>query len=221
MLNALCVSFAVLAAGCSQRDGAVGIDYAGLSPKTYKALRFSSTIRQEQDFTCGSAALATILTHYWGRTTSENEILKILADRYPNQNEWKARVEAGFSFDDLSFAAMVLGFESAGAKVPVSELESLNGPVIVHLDKGKFQHFSVLRKAKDGVFYLADPTVGQTGLQRGEFEAQYTGNAMAIWKAGTPIPANSPLAVVRDGLSTYSSFGQINRTVPIQRALTF
>ena len=208
---------AVLAGGCS---GAVGT-LDDLSTKTYMSLRYSATVRQALDFTCGSAALATILTHYWGRPTTEFEILQILRDRYPDGKIWKQRTQDGFSFDDIAFVALVLGYESAGAKIPVSELKGLNGPVIVHLDKGKFQHFSVLRRVHEGVYYMADPTVGQIGMEKDQFETQYTGNAMAVWMADRKLPASAPLMGVRDGLSLYSAFGKLHRDVEVPRVTTF
>lgn len=208
-------ALAILASGCS---GSVDLD--SYSPRSFLERRYDATVRQEQDFTCGSAALATILTHYWGRPTSEFEIVKILRDRYPDTNNWKKRIADGFTFDDLAFAALVLGFESAGAKVPIDQLSSLNGPVIVHLDKGKFQHFSVLRKAHDDVYYLADPTVGQMGMERPEFERQYSGNAMAIWKADAKLPGQNPLTRFRDGMSVYSTIGKINRDIHIPKIPT-
>lgn len=202
--------------GCAALSGcAPGLNTDGYAPSSYQQMRFSATVRQSMDSTCGSAALATILTHYWGRKTDEVEIIRILADRYPDKAVWQKRITDGFSFDDLAFAALVLGFETASAKVPLDQLKALNGPVIVHLDKGKFQHFSVLRRASGDVFYLADPTVGQMGMERSDFERQYTGHAMAIWKVGAKLPLAAPLAGVRDGMSVTSSFGQVYRDVHI------
>ena len=46
--------------------------------------------------------------------------------------------------EDLAYIAKKLGFEAEGARLGLAALLKLNGPVIVHFNKGVFQHFSVL-----------------------------------------------------------------------------
>jgi len=183
-----------------------------LAPKTYKALKYAVTVRQALDFTCGGAALATVLTHYWNRETTELEVLKILQTRYPDAAAWKAKVKAGFSLEDLQFAAEALGFESQAAKAPTDSLEKLNGPVIVHLKKTEtYLHFSVLRKAAGGTFYLSDPILGMYAMTRAQFDAQYTGYLMAVWRKDGRLPRGSPLATVRDGLAVSPTMSEVLR----------
>ena len=66
------------------------IDTTGFAPKSYVALKYDTTVRQRLDFTCSAAALATILTHYWGRPTVEEDVLKIFRARYPDPEAWQA-----------------------------------------------------------------------------------------------------------------------------------
>jgi uncharacterized protein len=202
----------VLACGLSGCGVASGPLDLGVK-QTYGSLKYENVVRQRLDFTCGGAALATMLSHYWGRPTPEEEVLAIFRARYPDPKVWEAKAKDGFTFDDIAFATEVLGYEAAGAKVPVDELRAMNGPVIIHMDKGKFQHFVVLTKAKDDVFYIADPIVGKMALERPDFERQYTGSAMAIWRDQRPLPVGAPLARVRDGISVSSSLRQKAPTV--------
>jgi len=161
-------------------------------PFSYAELKFGVTIRQAFDFSCGAAALATLLTYYWDLPTTELDVMKLLRSRYPEQ-DWKTLQEHGFSFDDLIWASEKLGFEAQGAEVSAGQVAELDGPVIVHLDKGKFQHFSVARAAKAGHVFLSDPVVGTVTMSVGEFEKQYTGNALAVWKRDTPLPKSAIL----------------------------
>ena len=156
-------------------------------PRSYAEIKFAATVRQQFDFSCGAATLATVLTHYWGRKTGEIEVLNVLRARYPDA-DWPALQKKGFSFDDLIWTAAKLGFEGQGAEIPAAQLAKIDGPVIVHLDKGKFQHFSVVRAVKVGHVFLSDPIVGAVTMSVGEFERQYTGRALAIWKRGAPLP---------------------------------
>jgi uncharacterized protein len=206
-------SFALLlaVAGCASADpeGAPRAD-AGEHPRplSYLDLKFKVTIGQRVDFSCGAAALATLSTYYWDRPLTEVEALAALLAPY-SEEERKKKRDTGFSFADLVSAAARLGFEAEGAKIAPRELAKLAGPLIVHLDKGTFQHFSVLRKAGNGTYYLSDPIVGAVAMPEGEFTKQYTGYALAVWRSGAPLPARSALAEMRDGTDVSLSVGPI------------
>ena len=177
-----------LLAALATTAGAKAVD----KPLSFREIKFSATVRQQFDFSCGAATLATILTFYFGRPTSEIEVMNILRSRYPDQ-DWKGLQDRGFSFDDLIWTAGRLGFEGQGAQIPTTGLEGLSGPVIVHLDRGKFQHFTVVRAVKAGNVFLSDPVVGAVSMSMGEFERQYTGRALAIWRKGSPLPRDAIL----------------------------
>ena len=184
---------ALLAGGCTTQPP------IGDRPESYLAQRTDSTILQHQDFTCGAASLATLLTYYWGRPTTEAEALGTLKQRY-TEKQIAAISQNGMSFDDLIFMAGHFGFSGEGAKVPLDQLADLSGPVIVHLDKGSLKHFVVLRKVGDDVYYVADPVVGQLTMNRYEFSEQYTGNALAVWKVDAALPPRTRLTSPRDGV---------------------
>ena len=180
-------------------------------PMSYVDRRYETTVRQLLDFTCGAASLATILRHYWGEDIGEKQVLDRIRARY-DAAQWRAKQSDGMSFDDLAQAAQSLGYEARGAGIAADELGKLDAPVIVHLDKGKFQHFSVLKRAVDGVFYLSDPILGAIGMPAHEFRKQYTGKALAVARKASDLPANAPLARVRDGLSVRDSLrGVVDR----------
>lgn len=177
-------------------------------PKSFTARRFEGVVGQTADFTCGAASVATILTFYWNRPTGEIEVLKHIRSRYTDE-QWKSREGNGVSFDDLIFAVKKLGFEATGAELPIEDLPKLAAPVILHLDKGKFQHFSVLRRAHSDVYYLADSIVGQTVLTQSDLRAQYTGKALAIAKTKADLVKGSELEAVRDGTSVSRIVGDV------------
>jgi predicted double-glycine peptidase len=161
-------------------------------PLSYAEIRYANTVRQLFDFSCGAAAIATVLTHYWREPTPEIKVMEILRERYPDR-DWKKLQETGFSFEDLIFAAERLGFKAQGARVSVEELVKVEGPVIVHLDKKRFQHFSVVRASKAGYVFLSDPIIGAVSMTQEEFARLYTGAALAIWKPGSGLPKDAPL----------------------------
>jgi uncharacterized protein len=201
-------------ASCARMGSASASEAHGVQqrPRSYVELKFEATVRQRLDFSCGAAALATISSHYWGKPLRESDVLAIMLSRY-SKDEQKKKRDEGFSFDDLVFTARRLGFAAEGAKLALPELAKLAGPVIVHLNKGTFQHFSVLRRAGHGTFYLSDPIVGAIAMPADEFDRQFTGFALAVWRPQEPLPARSQLMAVRDGTSVSLSVGR-NLTEP-------
>lgn len=214
ILAVFSLGFAAALTGCQTSGAPVE------KPYSFREIKFSTTIRQQFDFSCGAAALATVLTYYWGEPTSEIVVMNVLRSRYPDQ-EWKALQERGFSFDDLIWAAAVFGYDGQGAEVPAAELSKIDGPVIVQLDKGKFQHFSVVRVVKVGHAFLSDPVVGAVTLSLGEFERQYTGKALAIWKRDAPLPKAAILGRPMAPMDASLSIGGVAvlQAPPINRML--
>jgi uncharacterized protein len=183
-------------------------------PQTWVALQNRVTVRQRFDFSCGAAALATLLTHYHGRQTREEDVIEIFRIRYPTREAWIERAKEGFSFDDIIFAAGKLGFAGQGARVPFETLEKLSGPVIVHLDRDGYQHFAVLRAVIEGRAYTSDPLSGQRTLLADAFQREYTGVSLAIWDRRRPLPRNSPLSTIIDNLSARDAIGTGLKVIP-------
>jgi len=63
-------------------------------PKTYADLKFAYTVRQERDFTCGAAALATVLKYHYGCRSRGDDLLDY-RHRY-NPEELKKRSKSAF-----------------------------------------------------------------------------------------------------------------------------
>lgn len=176
-------------------------------PKSWQDYKFRYTVRQERDFTCGTAALATILKFHYGMPVSEEMLLQYLLDRYPKQEEFKKKIEKGFSFEDLIFVAEKLGFKAQAAVVSPEELDKLSGPVIVQLVTKDFEHFSVLRKRHQDIAYVSDPLRGALNMPIKDFDKSFRGFVLAVWPSYIKGDYFTGLSVVRDPLS-------------IQRALT-
>jgi predicted double-glycine peptidase len=184
-------------------------------PKSILYLRYEATVPQIADFTCGAASLATVMTFYWNMPVSEVKLLNALKVRY-TEEQIKHINDTGLTFDDMILMSRSVGFEAEGVKLPLEELPKINGPIIVHLDKGEFKHFVVLRKVGDGVYYVSDPIVGQLAMHKTEFSEQYTGDALTIWKDGTILPGGTVLASPRDGINVDQTVSPIINVQPFR-----
>ena len=147
------------------------------TPITWQAIQKKNVVKQNVDYSCGSASLATILTYFYNQPTSEAQIVQDLA-----LDKQMA------SFQDLANVSQKYGFIGRGIATNYDSLKKIKIPAIVYLNHNRTDHFSVLRAIDDTHVYLADPSWGNRTLTRKQFEkiwntrndAQYQGKVLLI-----------------------------------------
>jgi len=128
--------------------------------------RFRETVRQEHDFSCGAAAVATLLSHHYGRETRESEVF-----RYMWEAGDQARIEAvGFSLLDMKRFLRAGGYAADGYRIPLSELERVATPAIALVSTRGYRHFVVIQGLSPGAVLVSDPALGRRALPRSEME---------------------------------------------------
>ncbi|NWO07263.1 MAG: C39 family peptidase [Alteromonadaceae bacterium] len=125
---------------------------------SWKALRDSRIVKQDLDYSCGAASLATVLNEHYGLSVTEEEILKIM-----DKEDMRA------SFDDMASALKELGFRGVGYAASFEQLTKLKIPVIVYTKHRKDDHFSVLRGINSDTVWLADPSLGNHTYSKYQF----------------------------------------------------
>jgi len=155
-----------------------------LSPRhTLKQLRDQYVVKQQVDYSCGAAALATLMVYYFGDETSERDVLDVLiAGLTPDELE--AKKTRGFSLLDLRRVAQKKGYQAAGFKVTSQQLQQLATPVIVFVQPFGYNHFAVLRGVDRGRVFLADPSRGNLRMSMGRFLSEWGGIIFVLDKAG-------------------------------------
>jgi predicted double-glycine peptidase len=138
---------------------------------TLKELRDRYIVKQALDYSCGAAALATLLSFYYGDMTSEAEILTLLKEQLTPE-ELAIKAERGFSLLDLKKVAIKKGYRAEGIKLTPQQLIRLVAPVIVFVEPQGYKHFSVLRGTQNGMVYLADPSRGNLRMRIDQFAGQ-------------------------------------------------
>jgi uncharacterized protein len=132
-----------------------------------KELKFTSTTRQQYDFSCGSAALATLLTHHYGYPISETTAFQAMWEQGDQQ---KIRRE-GFSLLDMQRYLASIGFKADGFRQPIDKLVQAKVPAIVLISEKGYNHFVVIKGAEDGRILLGDPSSGTRAITREHFES--------------------------------------------------
>ncbi|RDK10897.1 C39 family peptidase [Cupriavidus lacunae] len=145
--------------------GPVGEPY-NVRVTSVREARFKSTIRQQFDFSCGSAAVATLLTYQYGHPINEAAVFQSM---YINGDRQKIRAE-GFSLLDMKRFLAALGYEADGFELPLSKLEETQVPAIVLIVENGYHHFVVVKGVKGDRVLVGDPARGTRAMSRAQFE---------------------------------------------------
>ncbi len=175
-----------------------------------KEARFRATVRQQYDYSCGSAALSTLLTHHYGYPVAEQVVFEEMfqfGDRTKIQQE-------GFSLLDLKLFLEKHGFNADGFEAPLDKLENVGIPAIVLLKENGYSHFVVVKGVRGGRVLIGDPAGGTRVMTRSHFESIWVNqilfvisnktesarfNAAADWSAAPLAPIVD--SVNRDGVA--------------------
>ncbi len=156
------------------RESIGGDYYVGVM--TWWDIPFRSVIRQKYDFSCGSAAVATLLTYHYDRPTSERTPFKAMWDL----GDKEAIKEVGFSMLDMRRYLQSIGYRAEGFKLTMDQLGQVKRPVIVLLDLDGFKHFVVVKgQTKDQVL-VGDSVLGISKYSTEDFTRYWNGVALAI-----------------------------------------
>ena len=180
-------------------DGAFTLRVTSLKEMRFKRA-FARTVHQQFDFSCGSAALATLLTYHYRFAVSERYVFQSM---YERGNQAKIRA-VGFSMLDMKQFLQANGFRADGFEAGLEQMASAGVPAIVLLQDQGYNHFVVVKGVQGDRVLLGDPALGIRILSRADFEGRWpsriafvivdnaaiaTFNAHADWnyKPGMPL----------------------------------
>lgn len=181
----------------------------GVRVTSLKEARFRTTVQQRFDFSCGSAATATLLTYQYGHPVSEEEVFVRM---YAHGDQARIRRE-GFSLLDMRRFLQARGYEADGFELPLDKLLEQGLPAIVLLNDRGYRHFVVIKGLRHGRVLLGDPARGTRAMSRRRFEALWDNNVLFVvhnrrdsarfnqavdWRTAPPAPLDS--GIQREGL---------------------
>lgn len=137
---------------------------------------FRTVVRQQYDYSCGSAALATLLHHHYGLPVGEAEIFKAM---YAEGDQPKIR-QVGFSLLDMKRYLEARGYPADGYKVSYDQLVKSRSPAITIIQVKSYRHFVVIKGATPSKVLVGDPASGLHAYSRAEFEKVWQGVVFAI-----------------------------------------
>jgi predicted double-glycine peptidase len=161
-----------------------GVD-AAIYVHTWKDIPFRSVVRQRFDFSCGSAALATLLHYHYGVKVDEPAVF---------QGMWKVGDQAkirkvGFSLLDMKRVLKAHGMQADGYRLTLDQIEERKVPGIGLITVGSYKHFVVIKGVRDGRVLVGDPAQGLKIYSRKDFEQVWSGIVLLIHDAPGAQPA--------------------------------
>lgn len=156
-----------------------------------RELKVRSVILQKYDYSCGSAAVATLLTYHYDHPITEETAFRMMFD---HGNQEKIQQE-GFSFLDMKRFLEAHGYPADGFQVSLDDLSKVGIPAIVLMvDKG-YHHFVVVKGMRGDKVLLGDPAVGLRVVPREQFEASWPSRVVFVIH---DFPAHGEFNTARD-----------------------
>jgi predicted double-glycine peptidase len=164
--------------GASSSPRAPGMPGSGFLPpdlderipgaaRSWKDMRDAGVVRQAFDYSCGAAALATLLTAADSGVDERSILLEVLEGL--SEQEKSETLEAGLSLLDLKRVSEARGHRAEGYRVDAEFLLQITRPVIVFIKPQGYRHFAVLRGIRGDRIFLADPARGNIRLPAWKF----------------------------------------------------
>ncbi len=173
--------------------------------------RLAGTLLQQYDYSCGSAAVATLLTHQYGYPMSEATVFEYM---YQHGDQSKIQRE-GFSLLDMKRFLQSRGFEADGFAQTLDKLAEARLPAIALINDSGYLHFVVVKGLRGDRVLIGDPAIGTRAISRRAFETSWQGgllfvihnrvdsarfNRTADWRTTPQSPVAS--GVSREGLAS-------------------
>ena len=145
-------------------------DY-GVPVQSVLEQRFSGVVRQRFDFSCGSAALATLLRHHYGYDVGEEQAFRGMWMRGDRAQIRKV----GFSLLDMKRWLESRRLVANGYRVPLDELAKAGVPGIALITLRNYRHFVVVKGVRGDEVLLGDPSAGIVVMPRADFLKAWNG----------------------------------------------
>lgn len=179
-----------------------------------KEARFQTVIKQQYDFSCGSAAVASLLTFHYDYPTSENNVF---TQMFKEGDQDRIR-QYGFSLLDMKRYLSSIGFASDGFRVGLDRLEKVGVPAIVLINTNGYKHFILIKGVTEKEVLVGDPALGVRIWSREDFLNNWNGIVFVVrsrisqgrkhfnldrdWKVRSKAPFGSALS--RQSLANFS-----------------
>lgn len=150
--------------------GNMPIGGVALPVRTMQDLKFANVVKQQYDFSCGSAALATLLGLYGER---QNEAVAFRGMWAGGDHDQIRKL--GFSLLDMKRYLASKGRVANGYQVSIEAIVKAGVPGIALITVKGYRHFVVVEGVRGGDVLIGDPALGLRVQPVAEFKAAWNG----------------------------------------------
>lgn len=133
---------------------------------SFNERKFSTIYKQKYDFSCGSAALASLLTFHYDDIINEKSVF---IDMFQNGDKSKIQKQ-GFSLLDMKRFLERRGYQSDGFRM---SLDNLKVPAITIININGYLHFVIIKGFNEKEVLVGDPSVGVKVIPRDDFDKMW------------------------------------------------
>ncbi|WP_089849524.1 C39 family peptidase [Halomonas saccharevitans] len=142
--------------------------------KSLQEKGWDRVIRQEYDFSCGSAAVATLLTYHYQRDTTEAEVFETMI----RAGDAEKIQRHGFSMLDMKGYLDGRGLNADGFRISLDDFIRIGVPAITMVNTGGYKHFVVVKGIDADNILVGDPAAGTLVVPREHFENLWNGTVL-------------------------------------------
>ena len=147
-----------------------------VSVMSWRDIPFRTVVRQRYDYSCGSAAVATLLRFHYGVAVDEGDVFRAM---YDTGDQARIR-EVGFSMLDMKHYLESRGFQADGLRLNLDRVAQIGAPMIALISHENYRHFVVIKGVEGDRVLVGDPTFGLRVWARADFEGVWNGIVLAI-----------------------------------------
>nr|MBS0022111.1 C39 family peptidase [Gammaproteobacteria bacterium] len=167
-------------AGTVALSGSAGVFSVRVT--SYKDKPFERVVKQQYDYSCGAAAVATLLTYHYGQPVDEQIVLDAMLAAGDSE---KIRRE-GFSLLDMKNYLETKGYSANGYRISLEKLAQAGLPAIALTDTEGYLHFVVVKGMDRNRVLIGDPATGITLIPREQFTKSWKSGILFIVQSANP-----------------------------------
>ena len=154
--------------------------------ESYRNFRYKHVQIQDTLSSCGPASLATLMTNFYGKKKTEEDIVEMVKpylDESIEKLEDGELPEGGVSMLDLRKVSKKLGVPTKGYEIPEKNLLSIMGdlktPLLIYLEQPT-EHFALTVGGYKGKVIMADPSLGIRIIAQNDLYDKWDGLILAF-----------------------------------------
>jgi uncharacterized protein len=139
--------------------------------QSFSEIKFGEVVKQKYDFSCGSAALASLLSHHYNMPMTE---AKVFEEMFKFGDKKKIE-EQGFSMLDMKNFLARRGLKADGFELGREDIVELGIPAIALVNYSGYNHFVIVKGVMDNKVLVGDPALGLHVMSADDFDKSSNG----------------------------------------------